>query len=75
MKHDLNAPSFFRKGGLAVLNEQHLTIGKNPDGSFYIDISGKNNARAIVTPLQAFNMAKGIMRVLGYHLEVGPGPQ
>jgi hypothetical protein len=74
--NDLNKPSFFRKGGLAVLgSDQRLTAGKNPDGSYYIDIAGRNNARAHMTPQQTFDLANGLLRALGYQLEIGNGPQ
>lgn len=73
--NDLNKPSFFRKGGLAVIgSDQRLTAGKNPDGSFYIDIAGRNSARAHMTPQQTFALAKGLLKTLGYELEIGNGP-
>lgn len=72
----LNKPSFFRKGGLAVLgSDQKLTAGKNPDGSYYIDIAGRHNVRAHMTPQQTFDLANGLLRALGYQLEIGNGPQ
>lgn len=74
--NELNKPSFFRKGGLAVLgSDQRLTAGKNPDGSYYIDIAGRNSARAHMTPQQTFDLANGLLRSLGYALEIGSGPQ
>jgi hypothetical protein len=75
MKLDLNKPSFFRKGGLAVIADQRLTAGKNPDGSHYIDIAGRNSARANMTPQQTFDLAIGLLRSLGYQMEIGTGPQ
>lgn len=73
--NDLNKPSFFRKGGLAVLgSDQRLTAGKNPDGSYYIDINGRDKARAHMTPQQTFDLANGLLRSLGYRLEIGNGP-
>jgi hypothetical protein len=73
--NDLNKPSFFRKGGLAVLGaDQRLTAGKNPDGSYYIDIAGRHSARANMTPQQTFALANGLLRALGYQLEIGNGP-
>lgn len=72
----LNKPSFFRKGGLAVIgSDVKLTAGKNPDGSFYIDIAGRHNARAHMTPQQTFDLANGLLRALGYAMEIGTGPQ
>lgn len=73
--NDLNRSSFFRVGGLAVLADQRLTAGKNPDGSYYIDIAGRNSARAHMTPQQTFELASGLLRTLGYQLEIGNGPQ
>lgn len=73
--NELNKPSFFRKGGLAVLgSDQKLTAGKNPDGSYYIDIAGRHNAQAHMTPQQTFELAKGLLAALGYRLEIGNGP-
>lgn len=72
--NDLNKPSFFRKGGLAILSDQRLTAGKNPDGSYYIDITGRHNARANMTPQQTFELANGLLKSLGYRLEIGNGP-
>jgi hypothetical protein len=72
----LNKPSFFRKGGLAVLgSDQRLTCGKNPNGSYYIDIAGPQSARAHMTPQQAFELANGLLAALGYRMELGGGPQ
>lgn len=68
----LNDPSFFRKGGLLTPlaeREQRTTVGRNPDGSFYIDIAGKHSARAILTPQQTFDLAKGLLRTLGFNIE------
>lgn len=74
--NDLNKPSFFRKGGLAVLgSDQRLTAGKNPDGSYYIDIAGKSTVRAHMTPQQTFDLANGLLKSLGYRIEIGNGPQ
>lgn len=74
--NELNKPSFFRKGGLAVLGaDQKLTAGKNPDGSYYIDINGRVHTRANMTPQQTFDLANGLLKSLGYRLEIGTGPQ
>ena len=74
--NDLNKPSFFRKGGLPILGgDQRLTAGKNPDGSYYVDIAGRHNARAHMTPQQTFELANGLLKALGYRLEIGNGPQ
>ena len=59
-------PSFFRVGGLQLVDQQHLTAGKNQDGSFYLDIKGGTHARAILTPEQTFNLCRGLLRVMGY---------
>jgi hypothetical protein len=74
--NELNKPSFFRKGGLDVLGgDVKLTAGKNPDGSYYVDIAGRHSARAHMTPQQTFDLANGLLRSLGYRLEIGNGPQ
>lgn len=68
---DLNTPSFFRKNGLLTPlahREQRTEAGKNPDGSFYIDI-GPGQARSILTPVQTFELAKGLLRALGITVE------
>lgn len=73
---DLNKPSFFRAGGLPMLGaDQRLTAGKAQDGSLYIDISGRHNARAYMTPQQWFELATGMLETLGYRLDLGRGPQ
>jgi hypothetical protein len=73
--NDLNKPSFFRKGGLITLDgDQRTTVGKNDNGSFYIDINGKVHARANLSPQQTFDIANGLLKALGYRLELGSGP-
>jgi hypothetical protein len=68
-------PSFFKKGGLLTPlgpGLVHTECGKNPDGSWYISIKGQREQfeqRSIMTPLQAFNLAIGILRVQGYALQ------
>jgi hypothetical protein len=64
-------PSFFRKGGLELPGRVHTECGKNPDGSWYISVTGggRQEQRSIMTPVQAFNLAIGILRVQGYALE------
>lgn len=69
---DLNKPSMFRKGGLLMPNGAYTEVGKNLDGSFYIQIADK---RAQFTPKQAFDLAIGLLKVQGYNLELGNGPQ
>lgn len=72
MPNRLNDPSFFRKGGLLTPlaeREQRTTAGRNADGTFYIDISGRHSARAILTPGQTFELAKGLLMALGINLE------
>jgi len=65
-------PSFFRKGGLALPGRVQFECGKNADGSWYASITGPREQfeqRSIMTPLQAFNLAIGILRVQGYALQ------
>lgn len=72
---DLNKPSFFRAGGLPMLGaDQRLTAGKAQDGSLYIDISGKHNARAYMRPQQWFELAVGMLETIGYRMEL-KGPE
>lgn len=67
-------PILFR--GLAIPGaDQRVTAGKRMDGSYFIDIAGRSSARAYMTPQQTFELAKGLFRSLGYHLELGDGPQ
>jgi hypothetical protein len=72
---DLNKPSFFRDGGMPIIGGQRTTAGRNHDGSFFIEIAGKETARAHLTPQQTFDMASGLLKALGYQLEIGNGPQ
>jgi hypothetical protein len=55
-------------------SDRRLTVGRRVDGSFFVDIAGKNNAIAHITPQQAFEIARGLMKALGYELELGNGP-
>lgn len=73
----LNEPSFFRKGGLLTPlggNGQRTTVGRNMDGSYYIEIAGPTSARAVLTPLQAFQFATGLLEAMGYRLDKPPAP-
>jgi hypothetical protein len=65
---NLNAPSMFRKGGLAVLTPNHLTVGKEDDGSWYVMITGKESAKALLTPRQAYDMARGVLNAMGFQV-------
>lgn len=62
--HGLNGDSFFRKDGLLTGPDQHTTVGRNDDGTWYIEIKGRNNARACMNPDQILNMALGILNTL-----------
>jgi hypothetical protein len=73
--NSLNKPSMFRKGGLAVIGGQKTTAGRNDDGSYFIEIAGRETARAHLTPQQTFDLANGLLKALGYRLELGNGPQ
>lgn len=74
-KLDLNAPSFFRAGGIPVLGaDQRVTAGTQ-DGTPYIHITGRHEAKAFFTPKQYFDLAVGMLETLGYRLDLGKGPQ
>lgn len=68
-------PSFFRVGGLELLDRQRLTIGKNEDGSIWIDIKGPTHARVALTPEQALSACNGVLRALGYKFEPVESPK
>ncbi len=71
MANKLNDPSFFKKGGLLTLAGQHTTAGKNPDGSFFIQIEGNGpTARAHLTPKQAVDLACGFLRHAGFNVDL-----
>ena len=67
MLQGLNDPSFFRKDGAATPlggPDQKTTVGRNDDGTWYVDIKGPQSARAVLTPQQALSMALGILNTL-----------
>ena len=61
---NLNVESFFRKDGLLTGPDQHTTVGRNQDGTWYIEIKGKNYARAIMTPEQMLNLCLGTLATM-----------
>lgn len=67
---DLNDPSFFRQGGLLVPfgdDQVHIQIGKNLDGSWYVDLKGKTgHVRSHMTPRQMFRMCHDTLGAMGY---------
>ncbi len=72
----MNHPFLFNGNGIIKPgSDQRVTVGSRADGSFFIDIAGKNNAIVHMTPEDAFKIAKGLMKALGYEFELGDGPQ
>jgi hypothetical protein len=73
---DLNAGSFFRKGGVLTPlgpGRVHTQVGRNLDGSWYIDLNGAGGQiRSVMTPLQMFEMCAGALRHMGYALDFKP---
>jgi hypothetical protein len=79
---DLNDPSFFRKGGLLMPlgpDQVHIQVGKNGDGSWYIQLDGKPNRdkpglmRSHMTPRQMFELCAGTLSAMGYtNLDIKP---
>ena len=66
-QHRLNDESFFRKDGAATPlggADQRTTVGRNDDGSWFIDIRGATSARANFTPAQFLNMLLGSLHAL-----------
>lgn len=66
-EHKLNDSSFFRKEGLATplgAPDQRTTVGRNDDGTWFIDIKGPQSARAVMTPAQMLNLLLGTMHAL-----------
>jgi hypothetical protein len=65
--HGLNETSFFRKDGLLTplgAPDQRTTVGRNDDGTWFIDIHGPTHARAVMTPEQFLNFLLGSMHAL-----------
>lgn len=62
--HKLDSESFFRKDGLVTGADQRTTVGRNDDGTWYVEIKGRESARANMNPDQILNMALGILNTL-----------
>lgn len=63
-QHKLDSESFFRKDGLHTGPDQKTTVGRNDDGTWFIEIKGRTTARANMTPEQFLNMLLGSMHAL-----------
>jgi hypothetical protein len=79
---DLNSPSFFRRGGLLMPlgpGQVHIQVGKNQDGSWYIDLNGQpvepGHMRSCLSPRQMFDLCTGTLGHMGYGLELKPPDQ
>lgn len=70
----MKSPFLFDTSDISI-PDQRVTVGKRVDGRYFIDIQGRHSACAYLTPQGAFDIAKGIFKALGYHLELGDGPQ
>ncbi len=76
---DLNDPSFFRRGGLLLPldgDRVHLESGKNGDGTWYIQITGRPNVNGVqrshMTPRQWFDLCTQGLRGMGYEVDLQP---
>lgn len=63
-QHGINGDSFFRKDGMATAPDQKTTVGRNDDGTWYIDIHGETHARAVLTPDKMLNLCLGTLATL-----------
>ncbi len=55
-------------------DQVHIQVGKNQDGSWYIDLNGKSgHVRSCLSPRQMFNLCTGTLGHMGYDgLELKP---
>jgi hypothetical protein len=63
-QHKLDSESFFRKDGLPTAPDQRTTVGRNDNGTWFIEIKGRETARANMTPEQFLNMLLGSLHAL-----------
>ena len=57
-----------REDALILHGQRRMTGGKMIDGRIWLELDGKK--RIELTPHSAFELAKGILRNLGYELEI-----
>jgi hypothetical protein len=71
---DLNAGSFFRKNGILTPlgpDRVHVTVGKNTDGSWYVDLNGDGGqVRSVMQPRQMAQMCRDTLRLMGYEVNI-----
>jgi hypothetical protein len=71
---DLNAGSFFRKGGVLTPigpDRVHVTVGRNIDGSWYVDLNADSGqVRSVMAPRQMAQMCRDTLRLMGYTVDI-----